>query len=67
MLVDDVDSVATVAMIEKMLDEDSEIVTVMYGDSTEEEAQAVVDRLQLTKMMTANSKFTTVASQFTTS
>ena len=47
-VVDDVDPIAaTVAMTEKMLDEDSEIVTVMYGsDATEEEAQAVVDRLE---------------------
>ena len=39
--------VATVSMIEKMLDEDSEIITVMYGrDSNKKEAQKLVDELK---------------------
>lgn len=38
---------ATVEMIEKMLDDDSEIITLMYGsDATESQAQAVVDQLK---------------------
>ena len=38
---------ATVAMTEKMLDEDSEIITVMYGsDASQEEAEKVVDALE---------------------
>lgn len=38
---------ATVEMIEKMLDDDSEIITLMYGsDATESQAQAVVDKLE---------------------
>nr|WP_245328674.1 DAK2 domain-containing protein [Lactobacillus colini] len=38
---------ATVEMVEKMLDEDSEIITLMYGsDATESQAQAVVDQLE---------------------
>ncbi|MFR4953985.1 MAG: hypothetical protein ACLUCW_07930, partial [Lactobacillus paragasseri] len=37
----------TVSMIEKMLDEDSEIITIMYGsDATREEADAVVKKLE---------------------
>ena len=37
----------TVAMIEKMLDEDSEIITIMYGsDATRKEADAVVKKLE---------------------
>lgn len=38
---------ATVQMTEKMLDEDSEIITIMYGsDSSEDEAQKIVDKLE---------------------
>ena len=38
---------ATTEMIEKMLDEDSEIITIMFGrDSNEEEAQEVVSQLE---------------------
>ena len=38
---------ATVEMIEKMLDDDSEIITLMFGsDATESQAQAVVDQLK---------------------
>lgn len=38
---------ATVEMIEKMLDEDSEIVTLMYGrDSNKSQAEQVVERLE---------------------
>ena len=34
-------------MIEKMLDEDSEIITIMYGSgATREEADAVVKKLE---------------------
>ncbi len=34
-------------MIEKMLDEDSEIITIMYGsDATRKEADAVVKKLE---------------------
>ena len=37
----------TTEMIEKMLDDDSEIITIMYGrDSSEEEAQEVVSQLE---------------------
>ena len=37
----------TTKMIEKMLDDDSEIITIMYGrDSSEEEAQEVVSQLE---------------------
>lgn len=37
----------TTEMIEKMIDEDSEIITIMYGrDSSEEKAQEVVARLE---------------------
>ncbi len=47
-VVDDADPIAaTVQMTEKMVDEDSEIITVMYGsDATKDEAQAVVDQLE---------------------
>ena len=39
--------VAASSMIEKMLDEDSEIITVMYGrDSNKKEAQKLVDELK---------------------
>ena len=39
--------VAASSMIEKMLDEDSEIITVMYGrDSNKKEAQRLVDELK---------------------
>jgi len=39
--------VAASSMIEKMLDEDSEIITVMYGrDSNKNEAQRLVDELK---------------------
>lgn len=38
---------ATCQMIEKMVDEDSEIITIMYGrDSNESQAQAIVDALE---------------------
>lgn len=38
---------ATVQMIEKMLDEDSEIITIMYGrDSNKSEAEEVVAKLE---------------------
>lgn len=38
---------ATIEMIEKMLDDDSEIITLMYGsDATESQAQAIVDQLE---------------------
>lgn len=38
---------ATIEMVEKMLDEDSEIITIMYGrDSNKEQAQKVVDGLK---------------------
>ena len=38
---------ATVEMIEKMLDEDSEIVTLMYGrDSNKSQAEQVVEKLE---------------------
>ena len=37
----------TVDMIEKMLDEDSEIITIMFGrDASEEQAQEVVEQLE---------------------
>ena len=37
----------TTEMIEKMLDEDSEIITIMYGrDASEDEAQQVVEALE---------------------
>ena len=39
----------TVSMIEKMLDEDSEIITIMYGsDATRAEADEVVKKLKAT-------------------
>ncbi|WEV70330.1 DAK2 domain-containing protein [Lactobacillus sp. ESL0785] len=46
--IDDPDLIqATVAMIEKMLDEDSEIITVMFGrDSTKKQADQVVAKLK---------------------
>ena len=38
---------ATVAMTEKMLDEDSEIITVMYGsDASQEQAEKILDALE---------------------
>ncbi|MCT6827592.1 MAG: hypothetical protein M3002_02320, partial [Lactobacillus helsingborgensis] len=38
---------ATSTMIEKMLDEDAEIITVMYGrDSNKKEAQELVDAVK---------------------
>ena len=37
----------TTEMIEKMLDDDSEIITIMYGrDTSEEEAQEVISQLE---------------------
>ena len=37
----------TVDMIEKMLDEDSEIITIMFGrDASEEQAQEVIEQLE---------------------
>lgn len=48
--VDNADLIKTTTeMIEKMLDEDSEIITIMFGrDSNEEEAQEVVSQLEET-------------------
>ena len=46
--VDNADLIKTTTeMIEKMLDEDSEIITIMFGrDSNKEEAQEVVNKLE---------------------